>query len=101
MYFSDESDIYYANPTKCYDATSSDINGELRDKLIEKYSYYVETVIPKGMYPGQERDIETIASPDLSKDLVYDVCKAMYENLEELHKAHNHAKNITLESATI
>lgn len=84
------------------------IEGELRDKLIEKYPYYVKTVIPKGMYPGQEEDIETIASPaylvastDLSEELVYNVCKAMFENLEELHKAHNQAKNIELEKAII
>ncbi len=62
-------------------------------KFMEKYPGYVETVIPQGAYKGVTEDIPTIGtvtslvvSADLSAEMVYQITKAIFENLPELAK---------------
>lgn len=82
------------------------LDGELRENLLKKFPYYTKGIIPKGTYPGQDTDVETIIMPaylvcssDLSDEHVYAMLSALYENLDELAKAHAQGKNITLEGA--
>ncbi len=67
---------------------------------------FTRAIIPAGTYRGQGKDIKTIkqpnflaASADLSKDTVYEIAKAMFENLPQLQQAHGAARAIKLESA--
>jgi hypothetical protein len=67
---------------------------------------FFSATIPAGTYEGQAADVTTVAVPnflvtraDLSAELVYDITKAIYENLPELQAAHAAAKGITLENA--
>ena len=67
---------------------------------------FFSAVIPANTYEGQAADVTTVAVPnflvtraDLSDDLVYNITKAIYENLPELQAAHAAAKGIKLESA--
>jgi uncharacterized protein len=68
---------------------------------------FFAATIPANTYDGQTADVATVAVPDflvtradLSPDLVYNITKAIYENLEELKAAHAAAKGISLENAT-
>ena len=73
-----------------------EVDGALADKLIEKYPFYVKTVIPADTYNGQTSDVEAVAvmsmlavSSDLDDDIVYNLLKTMYENQERLKTAHS------------
>jgi TRAP transporter TAXI family solute receptor len=63
-------------------------------------------VIPAGTYPGQKKDINTIAQPnflgvraDVDEDAVYQITKAIYENLPFLNAIHGATKAMAIEKA--
>ena len=67
---------------------------------------YAPAVIPAGTYQGQSLDVPTVAignflitRSDVSEDLVYQMTKSMFENLDALVAAHVAAKAIKLENA--
>lgn len=80
------------------------IEGEGMKALREKYPFFNEDVIPGGTYDEAE-DVPTasitnqlLVSPHLDDDQVYEITKALFENLDAIHSSHNAAKQITLES---
>ena len=87
-----------------YDMVIVPIDGEGRDKLIEKYPFYSKTVIPANTYNNTE-DVEGVfvynimlVSKDLSDDVVYDMMTGIFENIDTIQASHNAAnKNIYLE----
>jgi TRAP transporter TAXI family solute receptor len=67
---------------------------------------FFSATIPANTYEGQSEDVTTVAVPnflvtraDLPEDLVYNITKAIYENLPDLQAAHAAAKGISLEKA--
>ncbi|WP_442801090.1 TAXI family TRAP transporter solute-binding subunit [Serratia rubidaea] len=63
-------------------------------------------VIEADTYPRQSKAVATIAQPNIlvatrgiDDQIVYDLTKAMFENLPEVHQVHSAAKNISLENA--
>jgi len=63
-------------------------------------------VIPADTYPGQKKDIKTIAQPnilsvraDVDEDAVYQITKATYENLAFLNAIHGATKAMAIEKA--
>ncbi len=63
-------------------------------------------VVPAGTYPGQEKDINTIAQPnflavrhDVPEETIYLITKTIYENLAFLNGIHAATKNMSLERA--
>ncbi|MEM8949020.1 MAG: TAXI family TRAP transporter solute-binding subunit, partial [Pseudomonadota bacterium] len=63
-------------------------------------------VIPGGTYPGQDRDIFTIGMPnilavraDVSDDVVYQITKTIFEELNYLHGLHSTTRQISLDNA--
>jgi len=63
-------------------------------------------VIPAETYPNQEKDINTIAQPnflaaraDIDEDAVYQITKAVYENLPFLNAIHGATKAMAIEKA--
>lgn len=62
--------------------------------------------IPAGTYPGQDADVQTIAQPnflatsaDIPEEHVYQMTKAVYENLPFLNAIHPATKVMAVESA--
>lgn len=87
-----------------HDVVIVPIEGEGMKNLLEKYPFFKDNVIPGGTY-DQEEDVPTasiinqlLVSPDLNEDQVYEITKALFENLDHIHQAHQAAKNITLDS---
>ena len=83
------------------------IEGELLKVLDKETPFFVPAVIPKGTYKGQDHDVSSVGIPnflivraDLDDKTVYEITKAMFENLDRLVQAHAAAKGITLENAT-
>ena len=68
---------------------------------------YLPAVIPAGTYTGQDADVQTAAIPNflithakVPEDLVYNMVKAMYDNIDTLYAAHNAIKVMKRENAT-
>lgn len=72
-------------------------------ELIEAYPYYIEDEVPAGTY-GLTDKVATVAvqamlvvKSDLSEDVVYDITKAIFENLDKV--THAKGKLISAENA--
>ncbi len=82
------------------------IDAEHADKLIKQYPYFTKISVPKGTYPGQEADVDTVAvkcvivtTDKLSDDLGEQIVKSIYEHLDRMKAAHAVGKYITKDSA--
>ncbi|MCL2010899.1 MAG: TAXI family TRAP transporter solute-binding subunit [Synergistaceae bacterium] len=101
----------YPTPAVAELAARMDINiaafeKELLDKLTAAYPYFMRGIIPAGTYKGIDHDVPTVSvmavlvcDSDLPEDLVYDITKAIFENLEEIAPIHAKARMISLGSA--
>ncbi len=83
------------------------IDGELRDKLLEKCPYYAPLQIPAGTYPGVDGPVETITvkatvvvSAKLPADTVYKMTAAIFDHVDEITAENAKGKELTLENAT-
>lgn len=84
------------------------IEGEGAKKLIEKYPFFVEEVIPKDTY-NTDADVNTVTvrnimiiREELPEEVVYDITKGIFENLNDIKAAHNTAnKHLSLENSQI
>ncbi len=70
------------------------------------FELYTRYVIKSGTYPGQEKDINTIAQPnflavraDVDEEAVYLITKTIYENLPFLNAIHKATSVMALEKA--
>jgi len=75
-------------------------------KLQEDYPWYAKFTIPAGTYSGQEEDITTSAikmaiftSSDISEDVIYDLTKSFWENIDTLKETNNALKDMKVEDA--
>ena len=75
-------------------------------KLTSEHSWYNDDIVPAGTYDGQTEDIRTtsititlVVDESVPEDLVYNMAKAMWENIDLLRNAHNALKDATVEGA--
>ena len=77
------------------DARIISLNGDVEKKLVEKFPYYAFATIPKGTYKTTDSDVTTfgvmatfVASEDVAEADVYEVTRAVMENIEDFRKLH-------------
>lgn len=65
------------------------------DKLVKQYSYYTYSTIPAGLYTPKQPDVTTfgvaatfVTSEDIDAEVVYQVVKAVFDNLLQFKRAH-------------
>jgi len=82
------------------------VSDELIAKLRADYPFYTRVVVPAGTYRGVDEDVQTVAvkamlavRADLPEELVYNLTKAMFENLPRLAQAHARGADVSLETA--
>jgi TRAP transporter TAXI family solute receptor len=82
------------------------IDGEVLKKLHKEHPFFVESVVPKGTYKGQDTEVRSVTIPNfliagakMDDRTAYDITKAMFENLPRLVQAHAAAKDIRLDRA--
>ena len=82
------------------------VDGEAAKKICEKYGYYTQTIIPCGTYKGTDSDTQALAikatlavSAKLDEEIVYEMTKALFENLSDLATAHAKGKEVSAHSA--
>ncbi len=75
-------------------------------RLQQEYPWYSKFTIPAGTYDGQDQDVTTTAvkmllltDASLPEDLVYNLTKTLWENLDEVRKAHAVMKTVTPDMA--
>lgn len=82
-----------------------EFDDNFRKAFLEKHPYYIEYKIPGDMY-DLSTDVNTVATQnmviinaDLDEELVYNITKAIFENIDIIYNSHPSAKNVTLEGA--
>jgi len=80
--------------TSC-DSVLVTVENDATAKLIADNSYYRSAVIPGGMYRGNDEDINTfgvgatfVSSTDVPDDVVYEIVKAVFENIDQFRSLH-------------
>lgn len=83
------------------------IDGGLRDKIMEKCPYYTALQIPENTYPGQKEGVETITvkatvivPESLPEDVVYNMTAAIFDHKDEIALENARGNELSVESAT-
>jgi len=81
--------------TTLCDAVLVDIESGVTDALVRANVFYSKAHIPAGIFPGTDHDIRTfgtlatlVTSNRVSDEVVYQVVKSIFQNLEEFKKQH-------------
>ncbi|PVH30176.1 TAXI family TRAP transporter solute-binding subunit [Pararhodobacter oceanensis] len=81
--------------TTACDSVLVNVTGPAVDALVEANPFYRVATIPGGMYRGNDEDVTTfgvgatfITSADVSDDVVYEVVKAVIENIDQFRSLH-------------
>ncbi len=88
-------------PAQSVDIDIIPVNSDGIKKFVEENPYYIMTKIPAGTYRGVDHDVETFAvtatvvsTETASEELVYDLVKTVFENLDELKASHAAFRNL-------
>ncbi len=83
------------------DAKIINLNTKVEAKLVNANPYYAFATIPKGTYKTSSSDVTTfgvmatfVSSSDVPNDVVYEVVRAVFENLDDFRSLHPAFKNL-------
>ena len=89
------------------DAFLVPIDGEIAQKLMDATPFYTAYEIPAGTYKGQDEAVMTvtvkatlIVSADASEETVYNLTKAIFDNIAAIAKENGKGAELSLENAT-
>ena len=81
--------------TTACDSVLVEVSGEAVDKLVAENPFYRKATIPGGMYRGNPDDVQTfgvgatfVTSADVPEEVVYEVVKAVFENIDQFRSLH-------------
>ncbi|MDL2279949.1 TAXI family TRAP transporter solute-binding subunit [Desulfovibrio sp. OttesenSCG-928-G11] len=81
------------------------VTGPKVDEFVKKFPFYPPALIPGGMYTGTDNDVKTfgpratlLCSAKLDESTVYEITKAVFENLDEFKKLHPALGDLTPEN---
>ena len=92
--------VGHPNPSVAHAASACnsriiEVKGPEIDRLVEDSPYYAHVQVPGGLYPGNPDPVSTfgvkatvVTSSNLDADTVYQVVKAVFENLERFRGMH-------------
>ncbi len=82
------------------------VSNEALEALRARWPFYTRHVIPADTYRGQTAPVPTVAvmamlvaRADLPEDLVYNLTKALWENLDRMRAAHARGRDLDLNKA--
>ncbi|EXJ09268.1 MULTISPECIES: TAXI family TRAP transporter solute-binding subunit [Nitrincola] len=91
--------------TTTVDARLIPVTGAEIDGLIEEFPYYTRSVIPGGLYRGNDNDVETfgvaatfVSHAGVDDEVVYQTVKAVFENFDRFKRLHPAFANLNEES---
>ncbi|WP_027967833.1 TAXI family TRAP transporter solute-binding subunit [Halomonas halocynthiae] len=81
--------------TTTVDSRLIPLNDEAIQGIVDEYPYYSKSVIPGGLYKGNDEDVETfgvaatfVTTADASDEVVYTTVKAIFDNFDRFKKLH-------------
>lgn len=81
------------------------LDTEVEQALIDERPFYAKTEIPAGVYSSQKGDVTTfggyatiVSHEDVDPEVVYEVVRAVFENLDDFRGLHPAFANLTPES---
>ncbi|MEL6915491.1 MAG: TAXI family TRAP transporter solute-binding subunit [Pseudomonadota bacterium] len=81
--------------TTACDSVLVTVDNDAVAQLVADNSFYRTATIPGGMYRGSDSDVQTfgvgatfVSSTDVSEDVVYEVVKAVFENIDQFKGLH-------------
>lgn len=87
--------------TTACDSVLVDVDNEATAALVEANPFYRVATIPGGMYRGNDEDTTTfgvgatfVTSADVDEEVVYQVTKAVFENLDQFRGLHPAFENL-------
>lgn len=82
------------------------IEGNVRDKIMEACPYYAKKELPAGTYPEQEEPVQTITvkavlivSAAADEDTVYNLTSALFDHAEEITEENAKGAELSVEDA--
>lgn len=88
-------------PAQSVDLKMIPINSDAVKAFVAEHPYYIMTKIPAGTYRGIDEDVETYAvtatvvtNEAIAEEVVYDMVKTVFENLDELRASHAAFRNL-------
>ena len=83
------------------------IDGDIADKLMKDNTFYSVYKIPANSYSNQDKEITTvtvkatlIVDANATEDDVYNITKAIFDNIADISKEHAKGAELSLENAT-
>lgn len=90
------------------DITLINLSDELIEKILKAAPYYYRDLIKKESYDFLKEDVNTVGvmsavvcHKDMPEDVVYEMTKALFENVEAIQGTHASVKDFTLETALV
>ncbi|NAW33659.1 TAXI family TRAP transporter solute-binding subunit [Halomonas alimentaria] len=87
--------------TTTVDARLIPLNGEAIDGIVEEFPYYSKSVIPGGLYKGNDEDVDTfgvaatfVTTAQADEDIVYQTVKAIFDNFDRFKQLHPAFENL-------
>lgn len=84
------------------------VSQEVRDKIVAAFPYYIDIEVPSDAYQQLTENVPTVgtangvvANANVPDDIIYQIIKATFENLDVLRRAHPTLENFGLENAAI
>jgi len=91
-------------PAQSVDLEMVPIDSDAIKAFVGEHPYYIMTSIPAGTYRGIDRDIATyavtatvVSNDSVSEQVVYDMVKTVFENMDELRASHAAFRNLKVE----
>lgn len=90
--------------TTTIDARLIPVTGPEVDEIIDENPFYTRSVIPGGLYRGNDEDVETfgvaatfVSSTAVDEDVIYETVKAVFENFDRFTRLHPAFANLNEE----
>ena len=82
-------------------------DGKIAEKMMQDCPFYTVYTVPANTYPGQTEEVKTvtvkatlIVSASASEEDVYNLTKAIFENIDAITKENGKGAELSIENAT-
>ena len=87
--------------TTTVDARLIPLNDEDIQGIVDEYPYYAASVIPGGLYRGNDEDVETfgvaatfVTTAEADEEVIYQTVKAVFDNFDRFKRLHPAFENL-------
>lgn len=89
-----------------HDLKIINIDDNIADILIDEFPFYTKHTITANTYSGLTKDVNTVSvqamlvtNVNLDEELIYNITKSLFENLDRLSAIHSRGSDVSIETA--